>query len=181
MPNKKTFVKYLLTLAGLLLGQNIAPLAWSYSSGADPGYSGAPGDSTCIACYGTKLNSGSGSVTLQFANGTTYTPGQTQLVTVTIADPTAKRWGFEASPRLASSASSTGAGSMAPTDSFTQIAGTQGTIQWITHTLAGTRNGTTSGVSFQFNWTAPSSDAGSITFYVAANAAKWQQSGRFRR
>jgi uncharacterized protein (TIGR03437 family) len=86
-------------------------------------------------------------------------------------DPTAKRWGFEASPRVSSAASTTGAGTMAKVDSFTQIAGMAGTIQWITHTLGGTRNGTTGGVTFMFNWTAPASDVGQVDFYVAANAA----------
>jgi uncharacterized protein (TIGR03437 family) len=60
---------------------------------------------------------------------------------------------------------------MAKVDSFTQIAGMEGTIQWITHTLAGTRNGTTGGVTFTFNWTAPATDVGQVDFYVAANAA----------
>ena len=139
-------------------------------TGADPYYSGAPGDGTCISCHGTTLNSGGGSVKVSFANGTTYVPGQRQLVTISIADPSAKRWGFEASPRLAS-ATSTGAGTVATADSNTRIALTRGTLQWITHTQAGTRLGTTSGVTFQFNWTAPSTDVGDVTFYVAANAA----------
>ncbi len=141
------------------------------NSGADPGLSGAPGDSTCIACHGTKLNAGTGNVLLQFANGKTYTPGKTQLVTVTVTDPTAKRWGFEASPRLTSSGGTTGAGTVATVDSNTRIAGTRGTLQWITHTLSGTRLGTTGSVSFQFNWTPPATDVGSVDFYVAANAA----------
>ena len=146
-------------------------VAFAYVTGADPGLSGAPGDGTCIQCHGTTLNSGGGSVTLSFAGGNKYTPGATQLVTVTIMDPTAKRWGFEASPRVSSAASNTGAGTMAKVDSFTQIAGTEGTIQWITHTLAGTRNGTTAGVTFMFNWTAPATDIGQVDFYVTANAA----------
>jgi uncharacterized protein (TIGR03437 family) len=141
------------------------------STGADPGYSGAPGDSTCISCHGTTLNSGTGSVKISFANGTTYIPGQSQVVTVTIADPTAKRWGFEASPRLSSAPTTTGAGTVSTADSNTRIAGMSGTLQWITHSLAGTRNGTTGGVSFNFNWTAPATDVGAVNFYVAANAA----------
>ena len=149
----------------------LAPWALADSTGADPGYSGAPGDSTCISCHGTTLNSGSGSVKVSFANGTTYVPGQTQVVTVSIADATAKRWGFEASPRVSSAAQTTGAGKVATADTFTRIASTRGTIQWITHTLTGTRLGTTGGVDFKFNWTAPASDVGAVDFYVAANAA----------
>jgi len=92
-------------------------------------------------------------------------------VTVTITDPNARRWGFQASPRVTSSASSTGAGQVAPSDDNTQIIGTSGTLQWITHTSAGTRNGTTGPQSFEFNWTAPATNVGDVDFYVAANAA----------
>ena len=147
-----------------------APVLFADVSGADPGYSGAPGDGTCLSCHGTTLNSGGGSLKLAFANGTTYVPGQKQRVTVTIADPTAVRWGFEASPRLASGSSS-GAGTLATSDSNTRMAGTRATVQWITHTLAGTRNGTKGGVDFSFDWTAPATDVGAVDFYVAANAA----------
>ncbi len=141
------------------------------ATGADPGLSGAPGDSTCLQCHGTTANSGGGSLSIAFAKGNTYTPGQTQLVTVSIQDSTAKRWGFEVSPRVSSSASTMGGGILAAIDSYTRLAGTSGTRQWITHTTAGTRAGTGTGVTFQFNWTAPSSDVGPVDFYVAGNAA----------
>ena len=52
-------------------------------------------------------------------------------------------------------ANSTGAGQVTPSDDNTQIIGTSGTIQWITHTTAGTRNGTTGPQSFEFNWVGP--------------------------
>lgn len=141
-------------------------------TGADPRLSGAPGDQTCTSCHGTgQANANGGSVAISFANGaTTYTPGQTTQVTVTVADPTAKDWGFELSPRLSSSGT-TGAGTLAiGGDGYTKMAGTSGTLQWITHTLAGTRRGTGTSASFTFNWTAPSSNVGNVDFYVAANA-----------
>ncbi|MBI1956224.1 MAG: hypothetical protein HYS38_07500 [Acidobacteria bacterium] len=47
----------------------------------------------------------------------------------------------------------------------------QGTIQYIEHTLAGTRLGTTGGASFNFSWRAPDASAGPVVFNVAANAA----------
>lgn len=142
------------------------------SAGAPQGNTGAPGDNVCTACHTTNaVNSGPGNVKVTFASGTTYTPGQTQKVTVTITDPNARRWGFQASPRVSSAASSTGAGQVTPSDDNTQIIGTSGTLQWITHTSAGTRNGTTGPQSFEFNWAAPATNLGDVDFYVAANAA----------
>ena len=86
-------------LIGLTIGALGAVTAFAHSFGPDPGLSGAPGDSTCVACHGGSPNTGPGKVSLAFANGLTYTAGQTQIVTVTVEDPSARRWGFEASPR----------------------------------------------------------------------------------
>ena len=143
------------------------------SAGAPQGHSGAPGDNVCTACHRSNpdVNSGPGRVTVTFSDGSTYTPGVAKKVTVTITDPNGRRWGFQASPRLASSPNNTGAGQVTPSDGNTQVIGTDGTRQWITHTSEGTRNGTAGPVSFEFNWAPPSSNVGDVDFYVAANAA----------
>jgi uncharacterized protein (TIGR03437 family) len=90
-------------------------------------------------------------------------------VTITINDPDARRWGFEASPRLGSDASKP-AGTMTPADANEQVTD-EGGVQFATHTTAGTRNGTASGVTFEVDWTAPPDGSGNVVFYVAANAA----------
>lgn len=140
-------------------------------NGADPRLSGAPGDQTCTSCHGGgRANVGSGGVQIAFASGSTYVPGEKQRVTVTVSDPTARIWGFETSPRLTSSPTA-GAGTMATVDSNTQLArGSSATLQWLTHTRTGNRSGTANGVTFQFDWTPPSTNAGNVDFYVAANA-----------
>src|SRR5437763_17083263 len=97
--SSKKILRFFLLLLTVLAMRFLTPSAQADSSGADAGYSGAPGDGTCVSCHRSTLNAGSGSVKISFANGNTYVPGQTQLVTVTITDSTAKRWGFEASPR----------------------------------------------------------------------------------
>ena len=108
------------------------------SAGAPQGHSGAPGDNVCTACHRSNpdVNSGPGRVTVTFSDGSTYTPGVAKKVTVTITDPNGQRWGFQASPRLASSPNNTGAGQVTPSDDNTQVIGTDGTRQWITHTSA---------------------------------------------
>jgi uncharacterized protein (TIGR03437 family) len=169
----------------LALGAALPILIYAYAEGPDAGFAGVPGElGTCTQCHSG--GSGSGSVTVAFANGLTYTPGVTQHVVVTVADPVQRRWGFELTARPSSS-TTTMAGSFTPgSDGFTQLVcslpgfGTeqQGdtcptslTLAYIEHTLLGTRDGTTGSVTFQFDWTPPSSNVGNIVVYVAANAA----------
>ena len=112
-----------------------------------------------------------GKVSLAFANGLTYTPGQTQIVTVTVEDPAAQRWGFEASPRLASDAANSGAGTLATLDGNTQLLQNGGRCSGSPIRRPVQGRGRRVPLSFQFNWTAPASDVGDVAFYVAANAA----------
>ena len=97
-----------------------------------------------------------------------------------MADAGQRRWGFEFTARLASAPDRAQAGDLSPADGFTQVVCERGgarpcpedaPVQFIMHTRAGTRNGTTGGVSFEFDWTAPAAGAGSVIFYAAANAA----------
>src|SRR5579871_6662594 len=78
----------------------VPALLYSYSSGPDPRYTGAPGDSTCVECHtGTALNAGGGSVQLTSSAGANYTPGQQQTLTITITDSAARVYGFQATAR----------------------------------------------------------------------------------
>lgn len=150
--------------------------------GAVARVTGAPGDDpmACTQCHSGTLNSGNGSVRIEAAGGTSYTPGVTQRIKVTVADPAARRWGFSLSPRVASNAPNGRAGSLATVNNTTQIVcdgdtpapcADANTIEFITHTRSGTRAGTTGSVDFEFDWTPPSSDVGAVTLYAAGNAA----------
>jgi len=99
-------------------------------------------------------------------------------VTVQVADPAQQRWGFELSARLNSNPETGQAGDFTSTDNMTQVICEDNAPKpcssgpsFITHTSAGTRNGTRGGASFQFDWTPPSTNVGPVTFYVAGNAA----------
>ena len=152
---------------------------YSYATGPDPRYTGAPGDQTCNAarCHtGTALNGGGGSVQVISSAGASYTPGEQQTLTITIKDATAKAYGFQASARLDSSSSSGQAGDF--------VAGAQqqvlcdngrtktssgcaasAPVQFIEHTRPFGTN------SINVTWNAPSTDVGPVTIYVAGNAA----------
>ena len=122
--------------AAVVLGA-IPILLWAYEYGPNPGYVGIPsenGGQTCAnaGCHTGTANSPSnhGSVTVNFPNGMTYTPGVAQQLSVTIQDPatTQQAYGFELTARLASNASNM-AGSFAYLDSNTQLMCSQTNLQ----------------------------------------------------
>jgi uncharacterized protein (TIGR03437 family) len=160
----------------------ITPIAaFARSSGPIARVTGAPGDNplACTACHaGNALNSGPGSVKILLPGAAVYIPGVKQRVTVQVSHPTQRRWGFEFSARLNSNPQSGQAGDFASIDNLTQVIcednvprPCSGSLLFVTHTSAGSRNGTLNGVSFQFDWTPPATNAGPITLYVAGNAA----------
>jgi uncharacterized protein (TIGR03437 family) len=152
---------------------------YSYASGPDPRKTGAPGDQTCAqsGCHtGTTLNGGGGSAVLTSSAGGTYTLGQQQTLTLTITDSRARVYGFQASVRADSNPSNGQAGNFVAGTSQIVICengslrGSSGcpanaSVQFIEHSRPFTTN------TITFSWTAPSSDVGPVTVYVAANAA----------
>lgn len=152
-----------------------AALAFAHSYGPAAGLTGAPGEGNCTACHSSfPVNSGSGSLKLELVGATTYTSGTQYQIKVTLADPSAQRWGFELSSRQANSAS-TAAGTLAlasPTETTLLAANN---VQYVTQTTQsgadGTHQGTTGSTSWTVNWTAPNTSTGPVTFYVAGNAA----------
>ncbi|HEY3839028.1 MAG TPA: choice-of-anchor V domain-containing protein [Bryobacteraceae bacterium] len=160
--------------------------AFGHSYGPPPRVTGAPGDNpkACTQCHADgALNGFNGSVSIVLQSGAVYIPGVKQRITVQVADPAQQRWGFELTARLNSNPSSGQAGQLIPIDNMTQVICedngpepcTSG-VSFIQHTTAGTRNGTKNGVSFQFDWVPPATNAGSITMYVAGNAANGNSS-----
>lgn len=121
---------------------------------------GAPGELTCTDCHNATAGVGTMSITAP-AN---YTPGQTYSIQVrhTTTDTTRKRWGFE----MTSLANGAMAGSFANTTANTQIK-SNSTKTYIEQTQAGTFQNTTGTVVWTFNWTAPATNVGSVTFYAA--------------
>ena len=154
----------LLALGALML---VACTAFAFSSNPPNGRTGAPGESTCIACHNSfPLNSGSGEITMT-GLPESYSAGQDYDLTVTLADPDASRWGFELT-FLDEAGDSMG--DLMVTDSGTQT-GDQGSRTYLKHNSSGTSPGTTGSKSWTFNWTAPAEGTGPMMLYVAGNAA----------
>ncbi|MEP6714774.1 MAG: choice-of-anchor V domain-containing protein [Terriglobia bacterium] len=159
----------------------IAPSqGFAHSYGPVARLTAAPGDNAraCTSCHTGTLNSGTGAVKILLLSGPVYIPGVKQRISVEVSDPTQQRWGFEFSARLNSDLVNGQAGKLTPVDNLTQVICEDNApepcstgVNFIQHTSAGTRKGTKNGVTFQFDWTPPATNAGPVTFYVAGNAA----------
>jgi hypothetical protein len=137
------------------------------------GVSGAPNENTCndTDCHNSyAVNSGTGSITISSSNLTnwTYTPGTTYSITVTVAQSNINLFGlcFEALKANGDNAGTLVAGN------DTQIKlKTVGGFQRKSITHDNNTGATANSHSFTFNWTAPATNIGDITFYAAGLAA----------
>jgi glucose/arabinose dehydrogenase len=147
--------------------------AHAKSTGPDPGHTGAPSEKTCDECHVPDAQSVPPGQLLIGAPQS-YVPGQTYQITVneSNASPTRQRWGFQLT---AIDDNGDGAGTLAAgVDGRTQVIGgfaPNPTRQYVEHTSAGTSVGQSNGTSWTFNWTAPASNVGPVTFYAAGNQA----------
>lgn len=154
-------------ITGLLLitdNGRITQRADAFSDGPPAGHTGAPGEVTCTNCHFGVDTGGS----LVVTPPQEYVPGQTYQILVQHlnADPSRLRWGFQ----LTALAGTTMAGTFTNINGFTQVVGG---IQrdYIEHNVAGTFQGQPGGAQWGFNWTAPPTNVGPITFYAAGNQA----------
>lgn len=138
----------------------------AFSSGASPGTSGAPGEGTCGQCH--QNGPDDGSLTIQGVPAE-YDFQQTYSITVSLEDPGQARWGFQLT---AIDGANLAAGTITVTEPGATSKSTGGGKDYLNHTVSGTYAGTPDGpVTWSFDWTAPASDMGPISFYAAGNAA----------
>lgn len=155
-------------IAILFTSNPALPTVRSFAEGPPPGHTGAPGDpaeQTCTVCHFD--NGGPGVLTIVAPPN--YIPGQTYQIQVQHAttDMTRMRWGFQ---MTSLDGSNTAAGTFTDTSGFTQT--DFGNLRfYVEHTETGTFPGTTGGASWTFDWTAPATDVGPVTFYAAGNEA----------
>ena len=158
--------------AVMLTDNSVNRRAYARSTGPDPGHTRAPGEDpeACSVCH---LPDGAPSGSITIGAPQSYVPGQTYQITVSETNnhPSRRRWGFQLT---AVDDDGNRAGTLQPLDGLTQVlTGTLGTParQYIEHTAAGTFQGQPNGANWTFNWTAPASDVGPVTFYTAGNQA----------
>ena len=141
------------------------------SGNGKAGKTGSPGESDCTSCHSGTLNSGPGSVIITSPDliGWAYTPGQTYTVNVTVAQASIPLFGFGFEALDASGAN---AGTLVITNSTeTQIKSFTVSPNSRANVVHKTDAGLTTGShTFSFNWTAPATNIGNVTFYVAGIA-----------
>jgi glucose/arabinose dehydrogenase len=167
-------VLFVVAGAGILFSNNfINRPVHAFSAGPPAGYTRAPGEEpeACRECH-LPQDAGTGNIFINAPQ--TYVPGQTYQISVvhTNNDATRRRWGFQLT---ALDDTNQRAGTLSPlAGGLTQVLDNQGPFparQYIEHTSLGTFDGQTGGATWTFNWTAPSTDAGPVTFYTAGNHA----------
>ena len=150
---------------------SLSSLLFANVNGALPKLTGGFKEGNCTMCHnGFDLNQGRTLGGMFRIEGVPkqYKGGQAYRLKLLIGHPGLSRWGFELAARFQGGAQ---AGELQSGDGLTQLSEKDG-IQYITHTEAGTRLGETDGpVEFTFNWVAPVTQAGSVFFNAAGNAA----------
>ena len=169
MPKRKPLICLAVSSIVIL---SIAGIIFAFAGGPPTGATGSVifNQPSCnqAGCHaGLAVNSTSGSLTLAGVPAN-YTLGQAYDLTITINQPSQRRWGFQMSARARTSTASVG--SFQSLDGFSQLQTLSG-IQYFAHNAGGTRAGTAGPVSFQVRWTAPASNVGEVVFSVAGNAA----------
>jgi hypothetical protein len=156
----------------LVTNSALHPTAAAYSAGPPAGYTRAPGEEpeACAECHVPEGGTGSGQISINVP--ATYVPGQTYQIAVTSTnpDPSRRRWGFELT---ALDTSDEKAGNLQSSNALTQVitGGPGGARQYIEHSASGTFAGQQFGATWVFNWTAPPTNVGPVTFYAAGNHA----------
>jgi PKD repeat protein len=145
----------------------------TYTSGGPAASTNAPGEGNCTGCHsGSLVTSGTAhnDFTLSgnfYANG--YLPDSTYTITVKQRYTGRSKFGFQ---MTCLDGNNRMAGSIAAVNNRTQrnTANVQGgQRQYINHSGNGTSG--TDSITWQFEWTAPSSNLGKVTFYGVTNAS----------
>lgn len=138
---------------------------FSNSNGPQAAVAGSPieGGNNCTQCHSGTANSGSGN--LEISGIDVYAPGETYTISINVNDETSSKFGFQA---IAVDANDNAIGTIAAGTGSKRI--TSGGNDYAT------QNRPSADGTFTFEWTAPSSDVGEVTFYAAGNATNGNNS-----
>ncbi|HVG18712.1 MAG TPA: Reeler domain-containing protein [Blastocatellia bacterium] len=157
--------------AALLTSNQAVTTVHGFSGGPPAAHTGAPGENNCTECHNTnspQQDTNAFSISVP----SSYEPGRTYQIIVkhTNSNSSRRQWGFQ----LTALAGGSRAGEFQPLNNLTQLDTLNGR-QYIEHTFNGSFPGQRGGATWTFNWVAPSSEVGPVTFYAAGNQA--DQSG----
>jgi hypothetical protein len=149
-----------------------AVAAYASVTGPEARYTNAPGDiGSCVNCHDTfhEANVGPGSVRVDDVPAV-YEPGRQYTLRVVVQQGGRQRFGFQLT---AIDKDGDRVGTLAPVSGDSQVNPVTGAgdRQYINHRQAGTQATSSGARIWQVRWTAPSTDEGTVRFYVAGNAA----------
>lgn len=147
------------------------------SAGAPVSSTGAPNEKTCATaeCHDTyTLNTGTATSSLAIeGNPEQYTPGKTYAVTISVQDKDVQRFGYQLV--VLRNSDNSNAGSLSLVDTVnTQIIANDVTLmdrRYATYTYPGTAAKESGLGRWTVQWTAPVTDEGPVTFYLATVSA----------
>jgi hypothetical protein len=161
MLQRKLFLPFL-AIAGAIVLLNFA-------NEPPTGKTGAPGDGTCLDCHVTaEFNGSTGDIRLDYDNGTTYEPDSTYTLRLSLSQLGAQYFGFSMT-----ALDSTGAGilNLDYRDSIRMHGVNMSSRRYLMHKDArASVNVRTDSAFWEFDWTAPASTAGPVTFYFIGHA-----------
>lgn len=136
------------------------------ANGSPIGMTGAPGESSCTSCHSGSAQSGTSENAFVLFDATatpvtSYVPGQIYAVSVSMNSNPSKK-GFQATAL-------DGNGNMAGTFTAGLNTAINGTTKKYANHKSTSNNATTT--AWLWSWTAPSTNVGDVTFYLATNKA----------
>ena len=147
---------------------------YTNTSGSPAGRSGGAGELTCATstCHTGNANTGPGTVSITSnALNDEYMPGQTYTITVTVDQSGISKFGFLTLVGYSASANAS-TGTIQLTNTTETRLRTSGARDYVTHRSAGTSG--TNAKSWSFDWVAPGSNTGDVTFFASGNATNGQ-------
>lgn len=159
---KKHYFLYSGTILSIIA---VAIFSLSNAGGPPAGYTGSPADGkTCGSnggCHtGNAVLAETGWITSDIPSSG-YVPGTTYSITATATQAGVTKFGFQLSPQ---DAAGTALGTLVAT-AATQLKGNDKYIEHVSSSTSGTDT-----KSWTFDWVAPASGTGDVTFYAAFNA-----------
>ena len=158
----------------------VAYRAVAFKEGPYPNVTGGFGEQSCHLCHlDNPVNAPGGRLDIEGAPSS-YAPGESYRITISIAREGLRRGGFEIAARFASGKlKGRQAGRWKPLDDRVQLipGATDKTLTFVQHTLAGSRTPAPGSNRWTIEWQAPQTAAGPgapgniVQFNVAANAA----------
>ena len=159
---KKIILFLTLFVFCIIISDFLTNYAFTWNHDAPPGNTGSPGDGqTCqqSGCHTSSAPVQNGGLVTSNIPATGYIPGNTYTITASVTG-NANKFGVQVSPQ---NNSGTISGTLVTTNR--QLVENIWSLGYITHTMFGTAG--SGSKSWSFDWIAPASGSGNVTFYSA--------------